>query len=193
MKGNAGKKAKKPTKHTQEERINNLVFISVSSAHSRDSNVLILVGGSNSIRMRWLLAWSYILVQCKQMLMFMFSNALGSEQGVILDRASECFFQLDEQIRAETTDLQQTESLWGSYCSVSCWVCARELLIQLYSLTDGCTKLHDIVQMLLFVSDSCIREKQSVPFPSTQPTCFPEPRVDFFSSCPGRYWVQTLR
>lgn len=92
--------------------------------------------------------------------MFMFSNALGSEQGVILDRASECFFQSDEQTRAETTDLQQTESLWGSYCSVSCWVCARELLIQLYSLTDGCTKLHDIVQMLLFVSDSCIREKQ---------------------------------
>lgn len=114
--------------------------------------------------------------------MFMFSNALGSEQGVILDRASECFFQSDEQTRAETTDLQQTESLWGSYCSVSCWVCARELLIQLYSLTDGCTKLHDIVQMLLFVSDSCIREKKSVPFPSTQPTCFPEPRVDFFSS-----------
>lgn len=114
--------------------------------------------------------------------MFMFSNALGSEQGVILDRASECFFQSDEQTRAETTDLQQTESLWGSYCLVSCWVCARELLIQLYSLTDGCTKLHDIVQMLLFVSDSCIREKQSVPFPSTQPTCFPEPRVDFFSS-----------
>lgn len=77
------------TKHTHKKRESTIQFLLVFPLLIHE---IPMSQFPNSIRMRWLLAWSYILVQCKQMLMFMFSNALGSEQGVILDRASECFF-----------------------------------------------------------------------------------------------------
>lgn len=56
----------------------------------------------------------------------------------------------------------------------SCWFNSTVLLMVVLNCM--------ILYRCYYSCPTPVYEKSSVPFPSTQPTCFPEPRVDFFSS-----------